>query len=100
MIAKLKLALGCVLIVVLASAGLTMHVMSHSFDRVRSVVLPFERQAKEVYVGDEFSLPPADNDLPVYDRYTTRERPGQRAAADVRREASYFYGDLRCLSDL
>lgn len=93
MIAKLKLALGCVLIVVLASAGLTMHVMSHSFDRVRSVVMPFERQAKEVYVGDEFSLPPADNDLPVYDRYTTRERRAKGLPQTYGAKRSYFYGD-------
>lgn len=93
MIAKLKLALGCVLIVILASAGLTMHVMSHSFDRVRSVVLPFERQAKEVYVGDAFSLPPADNDLPVYDRYTTRERRAKGLPQTYGAKRSYFYGD-------
>lgn len=93
MIEKLKLAAGCVLIVLLASAGATMHVMSHSFDRVRAVVMPFERKAREVCIDDAFSLPPADSDLPVYDRYTTRERRAKGLPLSYEGERSYFYGD-------
>ena len=84
MIAKLKLALGCVLIVVLASAGLTMHVMSHSFDRVRSVVMPFERQAKEVYVGDEFPCRRRTTTCP----YTTGIRRGSAGPKGCRRRTA------------
>lgn len=93
MIEKFKLMIGCVLILLLASVGAAMHVMSHSSAGVRAVVMPFERKEKEVYIGDNFSLPPVDNDLPVYDRYTTRERSAKGLPQSYSEPRSYFYGD-------
>ena len=105
---KLKLIAGCIGILLLSSAGVTMYAMNHGQigqmkDMVRAVVLPVEKVGQTVqqktetvsvsYVGDDFSLPPADADRPVYDRYPTRERQAKGLPVAPPSRPEYFYGD-------
>ena len=76
---KGRLFLGCILLFLLASLGLF---LNFDRDRVlaaaesRHIPVPQVLSGKPdvAFVGDDFSLPPVDNDKPVYDKYTTRQR--------------------------
>ena len=44
-------------------------------------------------IGDDFSLPPVDNDKPVYDKYTTRQRQEKGLPTTYGKTRDYYYGD-------
>lgn len=50
--------------------------------------------AKNVtYIGDDFALPPVDNELPVYDRYTIQQRKDKGLPLTYGTKRDYYYGD-------
>lgn len=72
---KGKIIIGLLAICVLAGSGWLLY--SHHGQHIAAAV---QQQAASVshpdvaFVGDDFTLPAVDNDLPVYDRYTVQQR--------------------------
>lgn len=48
---------------------------------------------KVAYVTKDFKLPDVNNDLPVYDKYTTKQRKEKGLPLTYGTEREYFYGD-------
>lgn len=95
---KGRLFLGCILLFFLASLGLF---LNFDRDRVlaaaesRHIPVPQVLSGKPdvAFVGDDFSLPPVDNDKPVYDKYTTRQRQEKGLPTTYGKTREYYYGD-------
>ena len=95
---KGRLFLGCILLFFLASLGLFLN-----FDRdrvmaaaeARHIPVPQVLSSKPdvALIGDDFSLPPVDNDKPVYDKYTTRQRQEKGLPTTYGKTRDYYYGD-------
>ena len=51
------------------------------------------QQPDVALIGDDFSLPPVDNDKPVYDKYTTRQRQEKGLPTTYGKTRDYYYGD-------
>ena len=45
------------------------------------------------FVGEDFTLPAVDNDLPVYDRYTVQQRKDKGLPLTYGTTRDYYYGD-------
>lgn len=72
---KGKIIVGLLAICVLAGSGWLLY--SHHGQHIAAAV---QQQAASIshpdmaFVGEDFTLPAVDNDLPVYDRYTVQQR--------------------------
>ena len=53
----------------------------------------FSSKPDVAFVGDDFSLPSVDNDKPVYDKYTTRQRQEKGLPTTYGGTRDYYYGD-------
>lgn len=92
-----KLVIGCIAICLLAVAGAIcyqrnqQHIAQQTAEQPVSSVI--EQKPDVAFVGDDFSLPPADNDKPVYDKYTLEERKAKGLPLTYGKTREYYYGD-------
>ena len=90
---KGKIIIGLLAICVLAGSGWLLY--SHHGQHIAAV----QQQAASVshpnvaFVGDDFTLPAVDNDLPVYDRYTVQQRKDKGLPLTYGTTRDYYYGD-------
>ena len=91
-----KIIIGCIAVCLLAAAGgicyqrNQQHLTQTAGHAVPSIV---EQKPDVAFVGDDFSLPPADNDKPVYDKYTIAERKAKGLPLTYGKTREYYYGD-------
>lgn len=91
---KGKIIIGLLDICVLAGSGWLLY--SHHGQHIAAAV---QQQAASVshpdvaFVGDDFTLPAVDNDLPVYDRYTVQQRKDKGLPLTYGTTRDYYYGD-------
>lgn len=91
---KGKIIIGLLAICVLAGSGWLLY--SHHGQHIAAAV---QQQATSVshpdvaFVGDDFTLPAVDNDLPVYDRYTVQQRKDKGLPLTYGTTRDYYYGD-------
>ena len=91
-----KIIVGCIAVCLLAAAGgicyqrNQQHLAQTAGHAVPSIV---EQKPDVAFVGDDFSLPPADNDKPVYDKYTIAERKAKGLPLTYGKTREYYYGD-------
>lgn len=91
---KGKIIIGLLAICVLAGSGWLLY--SHHGQHIAAAV---QQQAASVshpdvaFVGDDFTLPAVDNDLPVYDRYTVQQRKDKGLPLTYGTTRDYYYGD-------
>lgn len=92
-----KIVIGCIAICLLAVAGgiyyqrNQQHMAAQPTDHPASSVI--EQKPDVAFVGDDFSLPPVDNDKPVYDKYTLEERKAKGLPLTYGQTREYYYGD-------
>lgn len=91
---KGKIIIGLLAICVLAGSGWLLY--SHHGQHIAAAV---QQQAASVshpdvaFVGEDFTLPAVDNDLPVYDRYTVQQRKDKGLPLTYGTTRDYYYGD-------
>ena len=91
---KGKIIIGLLAICVLAGSGWLLY--SHHGQHIAAAV---QQQAASVshrdvaFVGDDFTLPAVDNDLPVYDRYTVQQRKDKGLPLTYGTTRDYYYGN-------
>lgn len=91
---KGKIIIGLLAICVLAGSGWLLY--SHHGQHIAAAV---QQQAASIshpdvaFVGEDFTLPPVDNDLPVYDRYTVQQRKDKGLPLTYGTTRDYYYGD-------
>lgn len=91
-----KIIIGCVAICLLAAAGgICYQKNQQQLEKTAGKQTHFnaEKQPDVVFVGDDFSLPPADTDKPVYDKYTMDERKAKGLPLTYGETREYYYGD-------
>ncbi len=91
---KGKIIVGLLAICVLAGSGWLLY--SHHGQHIAAAV---HQQAASIshpdvaFVGENFTLPAVDNDLPVYDRYTVQQRKDKGLPLTYGTTRDYYYGD-------
>ena len=91
---KGKIIIGLLAICVLAGSGWLLY--SHHGQHIAAAV---QQQAASIshpdvaFVGEDFTLPAVDNDLPVYDRYTVQQRKDKGLPLTYGTTRDYYYGD-------
>lgn len=91
---KGKIIVGLLAICVLAGSGWLLY--SHHGQHIAAAV---HQQAASIshpdvaFVGEDFTLPAVDNDLPVYDRYTVQQRKDKGLPLTYGTTRDYYYGD-------
>lgn len=91
---KGKIIVGLLAICVLAGSGWLLY--SHHGQHIAAAV---QQQAASIshpdvaFVGEDFTLPAVDNDLPVYDRYTVQQRKDKGLPLTYGTTRDYYYGD-------
>lgn len=91
---KGKIIIGLLTICVLAGSGWLLY--SHHGQHIAAAV---QQQAASIshpdvaFVGEDFTLPAVDNDLPVYDRYTVQQRKDKGLPLTYGTTRDYYYGD-------
>ena len=91
---KGKIIIGLLAICVLAGSGWLLY--SHHGQHIAEAV---QQQAASIshpdvaFVGEDFTLPAVDNDLPVYDRYTVQQRKDKGLPLTYGTTRDYYYGD-------
>lgn len=91
---KGKIIVGLLAICVLAGSGWLLY--SHHGQHIAAAV---QQQAASIshpdmaFVGEDFTLPAVDNDLPVYDRYTVQQRKNKGLPLTYGTTRDYYYGD-------
>lgn len=91
---KGKIIVGLLAICVLAGSGWLLY--SHHGQHIAAAV---HQQAASIshpdvaFVGEDFTLPAVDNDLPVYDRYTVHQRKDKGLPLTYGTTRDYYYGD-------
>ena len=91
-----KIVIGCIAVCLLAVAGGICYQRNqqHMAQAAGSPVPSMIQQKPDVaFVGDDFSLPPVDNDKPVYDKYTLAERKAKGLPLTYGKMREYYYGD-------
>lgn len=90
---------GCAAVLLLVLAGAVLHYMN---ERAAGETAPFPFSVLEekmqtapdtALIGKDFSLPDVQDDRPVYDTYTTRQRREKGLPTTYGRERPYYYGD-------
>ena len=96
---KGRLFFGCVLCAALVTLGFLLNVdrdeviAAAEESHVPPVKEVFSSKPDVAFVGDDFSLPSVDNDKPVYDKYTTRQRQEKGLPTTYGGTRDYYYGD-------
>lgn len=91
---KGKIIIGLLAICVLAGSGWLLY--SHHGQHIAAAV---QQQAASIshpdvaFVGEDFTLPAVDNDLPVYDRYAVQQRKDKGLPLTYGTTRDYYYGD-------
>lgn len=91
-----KIVIGCIAVCLLAVAGgicyqrNQQHMAQAAGSSIPSII---EQKPDVAFVGDDFSLPPVDNDKPVYDKYTLAERKAKGLPLTYGKTREYYYGD-------
>ena len=91
---KGKIIVGLLAICVLAGSGWLLY--SHHGQHIAAAV---QQQAASIshpdmaFVGEDFTLPAVDNDLPVYDRYTVQQRKDKGLPLTYGTTRDYYYWD-------
>ncbi len=91
-----KIIIGCIAVCLLAAAGgicyqrNQQHMAQAAGNPIPSIV---KQKPDVAFVGDDFSLPPVDNDKPVYDKYTLAERKAKGLPLTYGKTREYYYGD-------
>lgn len=92
---KRNIAIGCIAIVLFAAVAVLCHnpaILETSMKFVTEGSVT-ETNPNVVFVGDDFSLPPTENDKPVYDRYTIAQRKEKGLPLTYGKTREYYYGD-------
>lgn len=96
---KGRLFFGCILCAALVTLGFLLNVdrdeviAAAEESHVPPVKEVFSSKPDVAFVGDDFSLPAVDNDKPVYDKYTTRQRQEKGLPTTYGGARDYYYGD-------
>ena len=91
-----KIVIGCIAVCLLAVAGgicyqrNQQHMAQAAGSPIPSII---EQKPDVAFIGDDFSLPPVDNDKPVYDKYTLAERKAKGLPLTYGKTREYYYGD-------
>lgn len=91
-----KIVIGCIAVCLLAVAGgicyqrNQQHMAQAAGSSIPSII---EQKPDVAFIGDDFSLPPVDNDKPVYDKYTLAERKAKGLPLTYGKTREYYYGD-------
>lgn len=91
-----KIVIGCIAVCLLAVAGGICYQRNqqHMAQAAGSLIPSIIEQKPDVaFIGDDFSLPPVDNDKPVYDKYTLAERKAKGLPLTYGKTREYYYGD-------
>lgn len=88
-----KLLLGCVFIAALAVGGVFLYQAQHRLDSPAEKPAEPAASLQVAYIGDDFSLPAVDNELPVYDKYTEAMRKEKGLPLSYGGKREYFYGE-------
>ena len=94
-----RLFFGCILCAALVTLGFLLNVdrdeviAAAEESHVPPVKEVFSSKPDVAFVGDDFSLPAVDNDKPVYDKYTTRQRQEKGLPTTYGGVRDYYYGD-------
>jgi peptidoglycan-N-acetylglucosamine deacetylase len=94
---KFKILVGMGVSLLIITAGTYMHT-NEEFDFTDSTgglnhLFFMLSGSKTAYIGKDFSLPDADIDVPVYDKYTLRQRREKGLPLTYGKTRTYFYGD-------
>lgn len=93
---KYKVIAGLVLVCILVAAGLALHKgdlpVESVNSRIKTLAGSITKSRPDVaYIGDDFSLPAIDNDKPVYDKYTIKQRQEKGLPLTYGKTREYFY---------
>lgn len=92
-----RFALGIVMVVFLALVSVLLHtgpqVLALLGNTPAAVQRVFAKEPDVAFIGDDFTLPPVDNDKPVYDKYTVRQRQEKGLPTTYGKTRDYYYGE-------
>lgn len=88
---KIKLILGVIIALAVAAGG-AYYYMAGPNAAVSNPIAAV-KGPNVAYVTKDFKLPDADNDLPVYDKYTLKQRREKGLPLNYGGQRDYYYGD-------
>ena len=88
-----KIILGFAVVVLLAAGAVGLQLFPDGGTVANDGVSLPSSKPDVVFIDDNFSLPPIDNDKPVYDKYTTAQRKEKGLPTTYGQDREYYYGD-------
>lgn len=96
---SIKIILGWLAVIILSMVGLVLHyqniAVAENFKppAIIQPAKPEETAPNVAFIGDDFSLPDVNDDRPVYDKYTTKQRQEKGLPTTYGKDRPYYYGD-------